>query len=992
MFIHLRTALLCMFVFVFIGSSMSRTGQVADRIMALQEKGVRFKAVSLFERVPNTPENEARWSGAAKKAEVLKPIAGQLRVLMSDGPKYISLSLPTFQGDLLLDLEYTEITTSDFRINTASGATVGSGIGAHYRGMVRGVPGSWAAISVFDGEVMGLLDDGLGELVLGRFEDRRDEFHILYRERDLHRRNSYTCATQDDGEPYHTDQLELQGADRTIRCVRYYWEVNHNVFLDKGDLANTINYVTGLFNQSAILFDNDGIDVTLSELFVWDVPSPYVGPASTDFLDEFGDERTSFNGDMAHLIGYGGGGGVAWLNTLCSSQSRLRQAYSGINSSYSNVPTYSWSVEVVTHEQGHNLGSRHTHACSWNGNGTSIDGCGPAAGYSEGSCPEGPIPSSAVKGTIMSYCHLVSGVGISFNNGFGPQPTAVIVNAVNGASCLGVCGTTCDAPGNLIATGLTVNSANLSWSAVGVTGYDLQWREVGAGTWTTVNGLVGNTYALGGLAQGTAYEFRVRSICDAQTSAYSSIYTFTTAVPCPDTMEPNNTFATAALITLPASVSALIASNSDEDFYRFTLTSTSTIYMSLSNLAGDYDLFLLDGAGTELASSEYGGTTNESINYANAAAGTYHVRVDGYNGAFSATQCYSLYVNAYATGCDAPDGISVSNITETSASISWPSVQGASGFELQWRLQGAPAWTSVPGNVTSPYSLAALEPYTTYDVEVRSVCSGGSQGGTNSAYSSTTFTTVATYCGGSAPIKVGVQVFLDGPYDEVADLMTDSLRSRGLLPLTEPYSTLGYTVVGATATTEARFEITGVLAITDWVLVELRAENAPYTVIESRVGLLQRNGLVTDVHGTQFLEFCAAPGMYRVGVRHRNHLSAMSVPVSFGSGPLPAFVPFSSGSSYGTDPQRVRGSRHLLWAGNALRDGQVLYTGDASDRDVVLFLIGGVIPTNTVTGYLTEDCNLDGTVRYTGTDNDRDIILNTIGGVIPTNAVIEQIP
>ncbi|MEZ4949652.1 MAG: hypothetical protein R2784_09740 [Saprospiraceae bacterium] len=24
--------------------------------------------------------------------------------------------------------------------------------------------------------------------------------------------------------------------------------------------------------------------------------------------------------------------------------------------------------------------------------------------------------------TIMSYCHLVSGVGINFNNGFGPNP------------------------------------------------------------------------------------------------------------------------------------------------------------------------------------------------------------------------------------------------------------------------------------------------------------------------------------------------------------------------------------------------------------------------------------------------------------------------------------------------------------------------------------------------------------------------------------------
>ena len=92
------------------------------------------------------------------------------------------------------------------------------------------------------------------------------------------------------------------------------------------------------------------IDVTLSELFIWDVPSPYTGPGSGAFLDQFGVTRTSFNGDMAHLISYGGGGGVAWLNTLCNSQTRLRMAFSGINSTYANVPTYSWSTMVVTHE------------------------------------------------------------------------------------------------------------------------------------------------------------------------------------------------------------------------------------------------------------------------------------------------------------------------------------------------------------------------------------------------------------------------------------------------------------------------------------------------------------------------------------------------------------------------------------------------------------------------------------------------------------------
>jgi hypothetical protein len=90
---------------------------------------------------------------------------------------------------------------------------------------------------------------------------------------------------------------------------------------------------------------------------------------------------------------------------------------------------------VVTHEIGHNLGSSHTHACVWNGNNTAIDGCGPTAGYSEGCTAALPVA-----GTIMSYCHLVSGVGIDFNLGFGPQPGDRIRSEVYNAPCLAACG------------------------------------------------------------------------------------------------------------------------------------------------------------------------------------------------------------------------------------------------------------------------------------------------------------------------------------------------------------------------------------------------------------------------------------------------------------------------------------------------------------------------------------------------------------------------
>jgi len=117
---------------------------------------------------------------------------------------------------------------------------------------------------------------------------------------------------------------------------------------------------------------------------------------------------------------------------ICSSF--FNTAASGLQGSYNNIPVFSWDVEVITHEIGHNLGSPHTHGCFWNGDGTAIDGCGEMAGFGEG-CT-GPIPAM---GTIMSYCHLVQGVGIDFNLGFGQQPGDLIRSRVNNAFCLTEC-------------------------------------------------------------------------------------------------------------------------------------------------------------------------------------------------------------------------------------------------------------------------------------------------------------------------------------------------------------------------------------------------------------------------------------------------------------------------------------------------------------------------------------------------------------------------
>jgi hypothetical protein len=96
--------------------------------------------------------------------------------------------------------------------------------------------------------------------------------------------------------------------------------------------------------------------------------------------------------------------------------------------------------------------------------------------------------------------------------------------------------------------------------------------------------------------------------------------------------------------------------------------------------------------------------------------------------------------------------------------------------------------------------------------------------------------------------------------------------------------------------------------------------------------------------------------------------------------------------TYGTDAQKIVGAVRMLWAGDVTTNGVIKYTGTANDRDPILSAIGGVVPTNTVSGYRREDVNLDGTTKYTGGSNDRDIILQNIGGVVPTNVRPAQLP
>ena len=363
----------------------------------------------------------------------------------------ISLTIPISDTEnVTVVLEQFDVLTKDFILRTSAGDTIRNfKRGLFYKGTIEGREGS-ASLSIFHDQIIGLVTvKGVGNFNIVRL-DNSDVDYVVYNDLKFKGERSFECHTPDEDviEIDRRHKTEAKIERRYDTCVKFYIEGDYALYLDKGSVEAAEEYITGLFAEVAVLYDNESIGIEISEIFVWTEPDGYDTNSSEAALDQFKANNPTFNGDLASLYALGGNGtgGLAYTDVLCVDN--WNYAYMNIESSYNEVPTYSWSVEVVAHEVGHNFGSRHTHACVWNGNNTQIDDCGNEYYYNNGTpyddiegnpCydPDNPILPDA--GTIMSYCHLIDGVGIDFALGFGEQPGDLIRDRYNNAPCLTEC-------------------------------------------------------------------------------------------------------------------------------------------------------------------------------------------------------------------------------------------------------------------------------------------------------------------------------------------------------------------------------------------------------------------------------------------------------------------------------------------------------------------------------------------------------------------------
>lgn len=495
----MKKLILLLIAFVFSTLSFGQLQPIPKKVEQAKLTSRSFKSYNVFSSAIQQKGNQ--FTDFAKGVSVFNLEKAELSKLYQAKPATLTLEVPFEGREISLELVKNEaLFTDNFRAVDQNNQLINYQPGVYYQGIIGGDNTSVVAISIFKDQVIGVASStALGDVVIGKLQN--SEEYVTYSSYNVEAKNNVKCAVDQLEENknykpnYDPKILQKSTNEMTEKCVRVYYEIAYAPYKQNGlDETKTLDWLTAIHNNIATLYTNDYIRTSLSKVMIWKEQDPYTGDYNAQ-LNRFRTTRTDFDGDFAHLVNYPSTTSVAYLNSMCNND--YHYAYSGINMTYNDVPVYSWTIMAMTHEMGHALGSPHTHACAWNGDNSQIDGCGAQAGYPDGDCAIGPIPY-ADKGTIMSYCHLIGGVGINLANGFGEQPANLIRATVDGKICLSTdCSMTCQQTIKSVTGSLndrtityTLNDdVGTAWiykfQKIGAT--DAQWKETTSKTLTFDN-------------------------------------------------------------------------------------------------------------------------------------------------------------------------------------------------------------------------------------------------------------------------------------------------------------------------------------------------------------------------------------------------------------------------------------------------------------------------------------------------------------------------
>lgn len=376
-------------------------------------------------------------------------------------------------------------------------------------------------------------------------------------------------------------------------------------------------------------------------------------------------------------------------------------------------------------------------------------------------------------------------------------------------------GTSCNPPTSLSASNIVETSAKVSWNSIGEAGsYMLSYRKSTSSNWTTLS-INGTSRTLTGLSSGSTYQYRVKSNCGSTESTYSITKTFTTdAPPCNsptglsvsnvshnsakvsvinvsgvtgrtfrcreagtttwENIESNTTYAT--IPNLQPSTTYETQAQAECGSANSTFSSTKTFVTDAAPASCPIPANLYTSSVTQSSAilrwSSTSGASSYTVRYRKSGTSNWNTyNVSGTSKSVSnlsagttyqfqtRAKCGTAYGN-YASiktfktsnpTCGNPAGLVASNVSSSSAVLSWNSVASTTGYNVRFRRTGTSSWSYQSATGTSK-PISGLTAGKTYEFQVQAKCSFG-----NSSYStSKTFTTSGGGSTCSAPSNLGV--------------------------------------------------------------------------------------------------------------------------------------------------------------------------------------------------------------------------------------------
>jgi metallopeptidase family M12-like protein len=220
-------------------------------------------------------------------------------------------------------------------------------------------------------------------------------------------------------------------------------ESDYEFYSKFNDPTKASTYVGNLIGYASTVYEAQiNTSLAVQSISLWTTSSdPWTQTTSTCGLMEFGRywnlNKTGVSRSIAFFMSGRPGGGIAWTGTLCSGAFSAGASCSGLptdapwGGGYAYTgnmtgtfsitsPRVVWDIMSVSHEIGHTFNSPHTHCYNGiGGNASPVDQCrsGEAGCYVGTQTLPGPVGVGS--GTLMSYCHLLTGTYSNISMTFG---------------------------------------------------------------------------------------------------------------------------------------------------------------------------------------------------------------------------------------------------------------------------------------------------------------------------------------------------------------------------------------------------------------------------------------------------------------------------------------------------------------------------------------------------------------------------------------------